>query len=206
MSPYVLFYSYACDFSKEIIETLKEHNIETIVDYYCIDGIDRSLIPSYVTHVPTLRIKTKSDQFVLVGKEITGWISEYLSKTKVPPRRRIVKEELVETQQKVEQQQLPGDLIPRKNLNTSFKESKELETPSEMVGTPEDQPFDSYIQDDGPGFDELFTGVPDTTATAAVSAGTDRPNQLSSRKDNESSFDDRLRAMEALRDSQLTTL
>lgn len=67
----VLFYSQQCQHSKNVIMTIQKSSIQNDIKMFCIDGFQP--LPSYLTHVPTLKIYPST---LLIGDEIIEWLEK----------------------------------------------------------------------------------------------------------------------------------
>ena len=70
----ILFYSTRCSHSKQIIDTLKAMNKETLCRMFAIDGKTRAELPPFLKSVPTLYVPESKD--VYVGKDIYSYIAK----------------------------------------------------------------------------------------------------------------------------------
>lgn len=70
----ILFYSTRCSHSKQIIDTLKAMNKESLCRMFSIDGKTRAELPPFLKSVPTLYVPESKD--VYVGKDIYSYIAK----------------------------------------------------------------------------------------------------------------------------------
>jgi hypothetical protein len=70
----ILFYSGRCSHSKQIIDTLKALNKESLCRMFLIDGKGRNELPPFLKSVPTLYVPESKD--VYVGKDIYSYIAK----------------------------------------------------------------------------------------------------------------------------------
>lgn len=173
-SPYILFYSTGCNNSTAVIDKIAKAGLKNVVQYYCIDG---NAVPRYITHVPTLRIKSNTETFVLVGQEIDSWIT-----MKQP---QVKKKEVQHVQ--TPQEQVKKAIVEKFTPAPPAPET-EFESFNDKWGAHElDDNTGGY---DSHSIDSNFVGQ---------SADVMRP--VSTSKMNNNDFDERMRAMEAARES-----
>lgn len=70
----ILFYSTRCSHSKQILDTLKALNKETLCRMFPIDGKQRHELPAFLKSVPTLYIPESKDTYI--GKDIYSYIAK----------------------------------------------------------------------------------------------------------------------------------
>lgn len=70
----VLFFSPRCSHSKQIIDTLKAMNKETLCRMFSIEGKQRHELPPFLKSVPTLYIPDSKD--IYIGKDIYSYIAK----------------------------------------------------------------------------------------------------------------------------------
>ena len=66
----ILFYSQQCQHSKNAIMAVQKSSLQNDIKMFCIDGFKP--LPSYLTHVPTMKIY--STNTLLVGEKIDEWL------------------------------------------------------------------------------------------------------------------------------------
>lgn len=70
----ILFYSSRCSHSKQIIDTLKALNKDSLFRMFSIDGKSRAELPPFLQSVPTLYLPETKD--VYKGKDIYAYIAK----------------------------------------------------------------------------------------------------------------------------------
>jgi hypothetical protein len=79
----ILFYSTRCSHSKQIIDTLKALNKESLCRMFSIDGQPRDRLPPFLKSVPTLYVPESKD--VYIGKDIYSYIAKPVSSRREIP-------------------------------------------------------------------------------------------------------------------------
>jgi hypothetical protein len=74
MDNHVLFYSNNCKYSVEVLQRIRDTEYADKVVKICIDTVDKSKIPPYITSVPTILLTGTMRQ--LKGEELFQWITE----------------------------------------------------------------------------------------------------------------------------------
>ena len=70
----ILFYSTRCSHSRQILDTLKAMNKESLCRMFPIDGKGRAELPPFLKSVPTLYVPESKD--VYIGKDIYSYIAK----------------------------------------------------------------------------------------------------------------------------------
>jgi hypothetical protein len=70
----ILFVSSRCSHCKQIVDTLKAMNKETLCRMFVIDGKTRQQLPDFLKSVPTLYVPESKD--VYIGKDIYSYIAK----------------------------------------------------------------------------------------------------------------------------------
>lgn len=70
----ILFVSSRCSHSKQILDTLKAMNKESLCRMFLIDGKTRQQLPDFLKSVPTLYVPETKD--VYIGKDIYSYIAK----------------------------------------------------------------------------------------------------------------------------------
>ena len=73
----VLFYSQQCQHSKNTVIAIQKTSLQDDIKMFCIDGFQP--LPTYLTHVPTLKIYSPKEQ-LLIGPEIIEWLEQHKPK------------------------------------------------------------------------------------------------------------------------------
>jgi len=79
----ILFYSTRCSHSKQILDTLKALNKESLCRLFSIDGQPRDRLPPFLKSVPTLYVPESKD--VYIGKDIYSYIAKPVSSRREIP-------------------------------------------------------------------------------------------------------------------------
>jgi hypothetical protein len=79
----ILFYSTRCSHSKQILDTLKALNKESLCRMASIDGKTRAQLPDFLKSVPTLYLPETKD--VYIGKDIYAYIAKPVSSRREVP-------------------------------------------------------------------------------------------------------------------------
>lgn len=82
--PYILFYSNGCNFSTDVINTIKQHPVGPNVNYFCIDGI--MTLPDYLSYTPTMRVIKDSERYIISGSDIYTWLNSISPINPVNPK------------------------------------------------------------------------------------------------------------------------
>jgi hypothetical protein len=80
MGKNIIFYSNYCEYSKEILDKLRNGNILDTMVEVCVD--DRKIrLPPFVTAVPTIYLTDK--QSIIIDEQIAEWITSLMPKQQV---------------------------------------------------------------------------------------------------------------------------
>ncbi len=80
---YILFYSNACQHSRDVLSALgSSPDLAGQMNYFCVDG--EAVLPKYVHSTPTLRVVEPGSSYVLVGESIFHLIAGQTSATDAP--------------------------------------------------------------------------------------------------------------------------